>query len=100
MNNKSEPTMDGDSLEDFVGSFSSVHEGDSVEKLKPRETPILLVVLYFLDGFNKFFHQGMFNFLMKNDRFFGNGTFGQLACFGAKRCYVMHQKLSELENEG
>ena len=30
----------------------------------------------------------------------GNGTFGQLSRFGARRWYVMHQKLSELENEG
>ena len=47
MNNKSEPTMDGDSLEDFIGLFSSDHEGDSVKKLKPGETPIFLAVLYF-----------------------------------------------------
>ena len=31
---------------------------------------------------------------------FLNGIFDQLACFGTERCYVMHQKLSELENEG
>ena len=77
MNNKSEPTMDGDSLEDFTRSFSSNHKGSPVKKLKPaRETPIFLAVLYFLDGFNKFFYQDMFNFLVKNDPFFGNVTFG------------------------
>ena len=48
MNNKSEPTMDGDSLEDFTGSFSSVHAGDSVEKLKPGETLNFLAVFIFL----------------------------------------------------
>ena len=72
MNNKSKPTMDGDSIKDFTGSFSSNHKGDSVKKLKPGETPICLTVFYFLDGFNKFFYQDMFNFLMKNDPFFGD----------------------------
>ena len=28
------------------------------------------------------------------------GTFGQLASWGPERCYVMHKKLSELENGG
>ena len=42
----------------------------------------------------------MFKFLMKNDPVLGINTFGQMARFGPERCYVMHQKLSELENGG
>ena len=47
MNNKSEPTMDGGSLDNFIGSFSEENEGDSCEKLKPGDTPIFLAVLFF-----------------------------------------------------
>mmetsp|Transcript_30204 Transcript_30204/g.63996 ORF Transcript_30204/g.63996 Transcript_30204/m.63996 type:complete len:87 (-) Transcript_30204:341-601(-) len=56
--------------------------------------------MYFLDGFSKFYYQDMFKFLMKNDPMLGRNTFGQMARFGPERCYVMHQKLSELENGG
>ena len=94
MNNKSEPTMDGGSLDNFIGSFSEENEGDSCEKLKPGETPIFLAVLFFLDGFSKVYYQDMFKFLMKNDPVLGINTFGQMARFGPERCYVMHQKLS------
>ena len=42
----------------------------------------------------------MFNFLKKNDPFFGIGSFGQMARFGPERQYIMHKKLAEIEGDG
>ena len=44
----------------------------------------------------------MFNFMLQDNPRVGKGssTFGQLATWGAERCYVMEQKLCELENGG
>ncbi len=41
----------------------------------------------------------MFNYLKKDDPYLGDGTFGQLACFGPERCAVMHLQLLDLENK-
>ena len=105
MNNKSEPTTDGKSLDDFILSFNAdnlnedgIEDGES--KLSQGETPVFEAVLYFLDGFNKAFFQDMYHFLMRDDPFLGTNTFGQLSRFGPERCYVMHKKMSELEGNG
>ena len=107
MNNKSEPTMDGESLEQFIGSFNAdrSEDCDSDEKygelkLEQGETPTFKTVLYFLDGFNKAYFQDMYHFLMRDDPLMGKNTFGQLSHFGPERCYVMHKKLTELEGDG
>ncbi|KAL7530309.1 hypothetical protein ACHAXR_007396 [Thalassiosira sp. AJA248-18] len=107
MNNKSEPTMDGESLEQFIGSFNAdgsedydSDEKDGELKLEQGETPIFEAVLYFLDGFNKAYFQDMYHFLMRDDPLMGKNTFGQLSRFGPERCYVMHKKLTELEGDG
>lgn len=42
----------------------------------------------------------MFNSLKQDDPFLGKGTWGQTSRFGSVRLYVMHKKLSELEDDG
>ena len=59
MNNKSESSMEGQSLEDFIESFTEDNEPEvDTPKLNKGETPIFEAVLHFLNGFNKAYFQG------------------------------------------
>ena len=64
MNNKDDlpPTNEGESLEDFINSFSPVDREDTptTTALQPGDTPTFLAVLYFLDGFNNAFFEGKY----------------------------------------
>jgi len=97
MNNKSEANNDGN-IDEFVASFNTATY--EFNKLKPGDSPTFLVVLHFLNGFNKAFFHDHFNFLLKDDPVLGKGTFGQIARFGSVRCSIMNEDLLKLENGG
>ncbi len=72
MKNKSEePSNSGQSIEQFVESFTSETVGDAHDEgaliMKEGDSPIFLTMLYFLNGFDTFFYHDHFNFLLKND---------------------------------
>ena len=97
MNNKSQANNDGN-IDEFVASFNTATY--EFNKLKPGDSPTFLVVLHFLNGFNKAFFHDHFNFLLKDDPVLGKGTFGQIARFGSVRCSIMNEDLLKLENGG
>ena len=79
MNNKSEPTTEGASLDDFIASFTQENVPESDPELKAGDTPVFLAVLYFLDGFNRSYFDDMYQCMLQGDPILGANTFGQLA---------------------
>ena len=57
-------------------------------------------MLLFHRAFCEYAFNDNFGFLLRNDPYFGSGTFGQLAGFMPERIYVMHKQLSELKDGG
>ena len=105
MNNRSTPTSEGETIDEFIASFNdSPNEEASDEEhfLQPGDSPVFLTTLYFVNGFAKSYYNDMFNWMMQSHPHVGkdSGTFGQLAQWGPERCYVMHMKLRELEGGG
>lgn len=59
MKNKSEPTMEGQSFENFIESFTEDNDSEAeTPKLNKGDTPIFEAVLHFLNGFNKAYFKG------------------------------------------
>ena len=71
-----------------------------LDVLKPGDSPTFYAMLLFHRGFCEYMFNDHFNFLKKNDQYFGPGTFGQLSCFMAERTYVMKMHLECLKNGG
>ena len=57
-------------------------------------------MLLWIQGFAESYFDDMFEFMMRNDPELGRDSWGQTARLGVERCYVMHAKLKELENDG
>jgi len=91
MNNRSESTLKGESLDEYVTTFNAAPTADDEEAeqnfLKPSDSPVFLTTLYFIDSFAKAYFNDMFNFMMQDNPHVGKGssTFGQLAPWGPER---------------
>ena len=101
MNTSAEPIEDENTLDEYIESFNdnNTNEGYDLPSTKEK-TPTFYAMLLWIQGFAESYFDDMFEFLMRSDPVLGNGSWGQTARLAVERCYVMHDKLKELENGG
>ena len=103
MNERAVPVLsEDDDLDDFVASFNEDNASDTVTEVPTRHpiSPTFYTMLLFHRAFCEYTFNDNFDFLKRNDLYFGSGTFGQLARFMPVQVYVMHKQLEELKNGG
>jgi hypothetical protein len=103
MNTCAEPSNDedGETIDEMIESFNpeNTPEGYDLPPTKEK-TPTFYAMLLWVQGFTECYFDDMFEWMMRSDPELGNGSWGQSARLAVERCYVMHMKLSELENDG
>lgn len=90
----------GESIESLVDSMTEQSAPDARGFIDPGQSPTFYTMLLFHRAFCEYTFNDNYGFLLKNDSYYGNGTFGQLARHMAERTYVMHRQLEELKDGG
>ena len=112
MNEKTEPKIreNADNVDDFISSFmpenSSKRGGDadidSIDRdtIRPGNSPTFYTVLVFHRAFCDYAFNDYLAFMLRNNPYFGAGTFGHLSRFMLQRAFVISKQLPELEDGG
>ena len=103
MNERAEPKLveNQDNMDDFINSFTDENTSRrGSDTITPGKSPTFYTMLLFHRAFCEYAFNDNFSFLLRNDPFFGAGTFGQLSRFMPERVYVIYKQLSELEDGG
>ena len=96
MNENAQPCLgSSQSIEAHIDSFTTINTSDVY--VEPRGSPTFFTMLLFHRAFCEYAFNDNFGFLMRNDPYFGSGTFGQLARFMPERVYIMYMQLSEFK---
>ena len=102
MNERVEPTLveNQDNVDYFINSFTDENMSRrGSNAITPGKSPTFYKMLLFHRAFCEYAFDNHFLFLLRNDPFFGVGTFGQLARFMPERVYVICQQLYELKDD-
>jgi hypothetical protein len=110
MNERAEPVLTGSNVDDFVEGFNEdnaesrgANVVDVPTNLGSADRPIsptFYTMLLFHRAFCEYTFNDNFDFLKRNDIYFGSGTFGQLSRFMPVQIYVMRKQLDELKDGG
>ena len=110
MNERAEPLLTPGDVDEFVEGFNV----DNAESMGANEvnvptnlgsadrpiSPTFYTMLLFHRAFCEYTFNDNFDFLKRNDIYFGSGTFGQLSRFMPVQIYVMRKQLDELKDGG
>lgn len=81
-------------------SDSTVDEEEMEAAYKPGKTPPMYAITVWFVAFCEEYYDDMFDWAMRNDPYFGVGSYGQTYRLCPERAFIMHRKLLELENGG
>jgi hypothetical protein len=99
MNERAEPLENGELIEALIESQNIEAEHEFCDP-QGKSSPTFYTMLLFHRAFCEFAFDDSFDFLLRNDPYYGVNTFGQVARLMPERAYVMYHRLQQLKNGG
>jgi hypothetical protein len=99
MNERADATVNTESIESLIES-QDINQPHEYINPNGKVPPTFYTMLLFHRAFCKYTFDDTFDFMLKDDPYYGKNTFGQVARLMPERAYVVHQRMKQLKDGG